>query len=124
MIGVRATAARVTAVLLVLALCFPTASALALTTSSAPVQHSCCMRMAHKCHPQQPSGDSLQAVCHDCGWCHALPTGTAGPISATVDLHIAITRAALHVRSESRPSPAPSRLHASRAPPRVTTALL
>ncbi len=116
--------ARVISVLVVFALCWPTATALALAARAAPVQHSCCMRMAHACHRQPRSGDSIQAICRTCGWCHALPNARAGQASAKVGFHIAIALAALDQRAESRVSSAPSRLHACRAPPRVTSALL
>ncbi len=116
--------ARVISVLVVLALCWPTGTALAVAAKANPVQHSCCMRMAHACHPRPQSGDSIQAVCRACGWCHALPNASAGQVPPTVGFHIAIALAALDQQAESRVSSAPSRLHASRAPPRVTSALL
>lgn len=117
MTGVRHNCARATALVVVLALCWPTATALAVAAKSAPVQHSCCMRMSHACHPQRQSGDSIQTICHTCGWCHALPNARAGQTSASVSFCISIARADLRIEPESSASLAPSRLRASRAPP-------
>jgi hypothetical protein len=102
--------------LVVLALCWPMATAFA-AAASAPAQHACCMRAAHGCHSRDSSGDSFQAVCRACGWCHALPNARGHVVAGKVTFSFSVYHAPLAAHSESQPSPAPSRLYASRAPP-------
>jgi hypothetical protein len=113
---------RATAALIVLALCWPMATALAAAASS-PVSPACCMRMAHACHSQDNTGPRFESVCRTCGWCHALPNARAHLASAAIALSFSVYHAPALSESQSQPAAAPSRLHASRAPPRNAIAI-
>jgi hypothetical protein len=117
MTGARRQSVRATAALIVLALCWPMATALAAAASS-PVSPACCMRMAHACHSHDNTGAKFESVCRTCGWCHALPNASAHLASLAVQLSFRVYRASELFESLSQPAAAPSRLHASRAPPR------
>lgn len=117
MTGGQRQFARTTAVLIVLALCWPMATALAAAASS-PVAPACCMRMAHGCHSHDNSGAKFESVCRTCGWCHALPNASAHLASGAVAFSFQVYHAPELSESLSQPAAAPSRLHASRAPPR------
>jgi hypothetical protein len=116
MTGAGRQFARATAVLIVLALCWPMATALAAAASS-PVSPACCMRMAHGCHSHDNPGAKFESVCRTCGWCHALPNASAHLASAAIAFSFPVYHAPELSESLSQ-SAAPSRLHASRAPPR------
>jgi hypothetical protein len=107
--------ARATVLLIVLALCWPMATALA---AAAPALPACCMRMAHSCHSHDNSGDKFESVCRTCGWCHALPNASAHLAATSVTLSFSVSHAAKFAEPQSQPISAPSRLHASRGPPR------
>jgi hypothetical protein len=114
---------RATALLVVLALCWPMATAFAAAAAS-PARPACCMRMSHACHSQnEQSSDKFQSVCRTCGWCHALPNARAHLHTASVIFSISIAHAAAILESQSQPSLAVSRLHASRAPPLSASAI-
>jgi hypothetical protein len=117
MTGGQRQFARATAVLIVMALCWPTATALAAATW-APVSPACCMRMVHGCHSHDNSGAKFESVCRTCGWCHALPNASAHLASAAIAFSFLVYRAPELSEPLSQPAAAPSRLHASRAPPR------
>jgi hypothetical protein len=120
MTGAKRQFARATAVVIVLALCWPTVTAFAAATG--PVQEACCMRTSHACHSHQNSGASVQAVCHACGWCHALPNAPAHVATTRVTFSFSIHHAGSLAELHSRSTAAPSRLHASRPPPRTAIA--
>ncbi|MBZ5510531.1 MAG: hypothetical protein LAN70_05100 [Acidobacteriia bacterium] len=121
MTGGQRQFARATAVLIVLALCWPMATALAAAASS-PASPACCMRAAHGCHSHNNSGAKFESVCHTCGWCHALPNARAHLASAAIAFSFSVYRAPQLSESLSQAAAAPSRLHASRAPPRSAPA--
>jgi hypothetical protein len=116
MTGGRRQSARGIAALIVLALCWPTATALA--AASSPASPACCMRMAHGCHSHDNSGDKFESVCRTCGWCHALPNAQAHLAAAAAAFSFSVDHAPQLSGSLSQAAAAPSRLHASRAPPR------
>ncbi|MBZ5627659.1 MAG: hypothetical protein LAO06_02210 [Acidobacteriia bacterium] len=122
MTGAKRQSARAIASLIVLALCWPMATAFA-AAASAPAQKACCMRASHGCHEHDQSGnqsgDQFESICHACGWCHALPNAPAHLASASVTFSFSVYLAAGPADSQSQPAPAPSRLHSSRAPPRT-----
>ena len=125
MTGVKRQSARATAVLIVLALCWPMATAFA-AVASAPAPRACCMRASHDCHSHEQtgnhSGDQFESVCRHCHWCRALPNAQAHLSSAAVTFSFSVDLAAETGDSPSQPSLAPSRLHFSRAPPRTAEA--
>ena len=82
-----------------------------------------CMRMAHACHSQDNTGPRFESVCRTCGWCHALPNARAHLASAAIALSFSVYHAPALSESQSQPAAAPSRLHASRAPPRNAIAI-
>jgi hypothetical protein len=116
MTGGQGQFARATAALIVLALCWPMATAFAAT--AAPALPGCCMRMAHSCHSRDNSGDKFESVCRACGWCHALPNASAHLAVMSVTFSFSVYNAAEFAEPQSQPISAPSRLHASRGPPR------
>ena len=120
MTGGQRQSARATAVLIVLALGWPMAAALAAATS--PVSPACCMRMANGCHAHDNSGARFESVCRTCGWCHALPNARAHLASAAIAFSFSVYHAPQLSESLSQAAAAPSRLHASRAPPRTAIA--
>ena len=115
MTGGQRQFARATAALIVLALCWPMATAIAAAAPAAPP--ACCMRMAHGCHLHDNSGAKFESVCRSCGWCHALPNARAHLASAAITFSFSVYHAPDLAESLSQPLAAPSRLHASRAPP-------
>lgn len=117
MTGGQRQFARATALLIMLALFWPMATAFA-AAASAPTLPACCMRMAHGCHSHENSGAKFESVCRTCGWCHALPNARAHPAYAAVAFSFPVYHAPELSESLSQPAAAPSRLHASRAPPR------
>jgi hypothetical protein len=121
MTGGQRQFARATAVLIVLALCWPVATVFAAAASS-PLLPACCMRMAHSCHSQDNSGAKFESVCRACGWCHALPNARAHLAVTSVRFAFSIYHPAEFAEPQSQPISAPSRLHASRAPPRSAIA--
>lgn len=116
MTGARRQSVRATALLIVLALCWPMATAFAAAASS-PAQRACCMRASHGCHSHDNSGDRFESVCRACGWCHALPNARARLAGTHVRFSFSLHHAAEFAEPQSQPIFAPSRLHASRAPP-------
>ena len=122
MTGGQRQFARATTVLIVLALCWPMATALAAAASS-PVSPACCMRMAHGCHSHDNSGAQFESVCRTCGWCHALPNASAHLAVTSVTFSFSIYHAAEFAEPQSQAISAPSRLHASRGPPRTAPAI-
>jgi hypothetical protein len=121
MTGGQRQSARAISALIVLALCGPMATALAAAASS-PVSPACCMRMAHSCHSQDNSGAKFESVCRTCGWCHALPNASAHLASAAIAFSFLVYDAPQLSEALSQAAAAPSRLHASRAPPRSAIA--
>jgi hypothetical protein len=117
MTGGQRQFARATALLIVLALCGPMATALA-AAAAAPALPACCMRMAHGCHSHDGSEAKFESVCRTCGWCHALPNASAHLAVTSVKFSFSIYHAAEFAEPQSHPISAPSRLHASRGPPR------
>jgi hypothetical protein len=117
MTGGQRQFARAISALIVLALCWPMATALA-AAASAPALPACCMRMAHGCHSHDNSGAKFESVCRTCGWCHALPNARAHLASAAIAFSFSVYHAPQLAESLSQAAAAPSRLHASRAPPR------
>ena len=117
MTGGQRQFAGATAVLIVLALCWPMATALA-AAAAAPALPACCVRMAHSCHSHDNSGAQFESVCRTCGWCHALPNARAHLASAAIAFSFSVYHAPQLFESLFQTAPAPSRLHASRAPPR------
>ena len=117
MTGGQRQSVRATAVLIVLALCWPMATAFA-AAASAPALPACCMRMAHSCHSHDNAGAQFESVCRTCGWCHALPNARAHLAVTSVTFTFSIYHAAEFAEPQSQPISAPSRLHASRGPPR------
>lgn len=115
--GGQRQSARAISALIVLALCWPMATALA-AAASAPTLPACCMRMAHGCHSHDNSGAKFESVCRTCGWCHALPNARAHLASAAIAFSFLVYHAPEVSESLFQPAAAPSRLHASRAPPR------
>lgn len=116
MTGARRQSVRATALLIVLALCWPMATAFA-AAAAAPARPACCMRASHGCHSHDNSGDRFESVCHACGWCHALPNAQAHLAATSVTISFSLHHAAEFGEPQSRPIFAPSRLHLSRAPP-------
>jgi hypothetical protein len=116
MTGGQRQSARVISALIVLALCWPMATVLA-TAASSPGSPACCMRMAHACHAHENPGARFESVCRTCGWCHALPNARAHLASAAIAFSFSVYYAPELSESPSQAAAAPSRLHASRAPP-------
>ncbi len=115
MTGVKRQSVRATAVFIVLALCWP--MAIPLAAAATPVRHACCMRAAHGCHSHQPAGDSVQAVCRTCGWCHALPNFPAHVAPILARFSLSLLHAGRAAEVITRPSLSVCRLNSSRAPP-------
>ena len=120
MTGGQRQSARGISALIVLALCWPMATALA--AASSPASPACCMRMANGCHSHDNSGAKFESVCRTCGWCHALPNASAHLASAAIAFSFPVYHAPQLSESLSQPPAAPSRLHASRGPPRTAIA--
>lgn len=113
---------RLSALLVVFALCWPAAAAALVALNSAPAVPACCMRGAHHCHqPEDQSQDSggakFQAVCRACGVCHAL-TNTVAHLAPAAATRLGGAIESLNpAEPTSQPAHRPSRQHGSRAPP-------
>jgi len=116
--------ARATAALIALALCWPMAAAAAAAASS-PAPCACCIRMGHRCsccHVQDNSGPKFESACRNCECFHALPNASAHLAVTSVTFSFSVYHAAEFAEAQSQPISTPSRLHASRGPPRNPTA--
>jgi len=120
MTGGQGQSVRVTAALLALALCWPMAAAFAAAATSAPALPACCRRMGHRCpccHPHDNSGPRFASVRRACQCRHALPNASAHLAHTSIAFSFSACHAAECAAPQSQPTSAPSRLHASRAPP-------